>query len=226
MAVDKPLAPPGKPVWTSDNYPLQVSMVRLAFCRQPALELPRPALGFCMCPGRAKAKSKHIWARDLAADLQSLQNDHKCDALVTLLPPHELKAMGLEALGEKVAEAGLAWYNFPITDKRAPSQGTAAFLELVEGLAARLRRQERVVVHCNGGKGRSALVAAAVLYVFKASSGTPADALSMRASMAQVWRHEGALHNPLQQAFFYYVFMFWKPKSPEAIRQQEEAQPD
>jgi len=223
--------PGGKPPLTSDSCPLAVCHVRLAPWPQPALEPPRPLLGFCMCPGRAKKKKDHTgqeqtWARDLGADLQRLRSGHMCDALVTLLPYDELKSMGLETLGERAAEAGLAWQHFPIHDKRTPSQGSRAFVELVEGLVARLRRRERVIVHCNGGKGRSAMVVAAALYVFKATSGARGDALSMVGSMSRVWEHEGALRNPLQQAFFIYAFMCWRPRRVVEVRANGEPEVD
>lgn len=148
----------GKPVYTSENSPLQVDYV-------PDAELyvsARGRLGLCMAPGRNKKKSEHVWARDLSADLERLRHVYGCDVLVTLLRPQEMLDMGVAHLCDEVQRRGMESIHFPIKDKWIP-ESMEQLVALVEAIIARLRRGLSVVAHCNGGKGRSGTVLVATL---------------------------------------------------------------
>jgi protein-tyrosine phosphatase len=66
------------------------------------------------------------------------------------------------------AEAhGITLLRFPLADMGIPEpQAAGSFAALIRGITARLQAGSSVVVHCRAGKGRSGLVAAAVLAAF------------------------------------------------------------
>ena len=100
--------------------------------------------------------------------------------------------------------------HLPITDKRRPGDARA-FDALVARLVDRIEREDmRVVVHCNGGKGRSALVTAAVLIGLSDMSAGTAVAC-VRAA------RPGSLRNPLQILFLRSFARRWKSASKPPI---------
>ena len=154
-----------------------------------------------MLPGRRKAKRNHIWKRDLVADIASINQDRLC--LVTLCTDEEL-ARDSPGFQEAVLEFACREH-LPITDKRRPGDARA-FDALVARLVDRIEREDmRVIVHCNGGKGRSALVAAAVLIGLKVPY---AKAVAgVRAA------RPGSLRNPLQLWFLWMFARRWSNTS-------------
>jgi len=189
------------PVFTSASHPLEIACLSRA-----GIPDDNGPIGFCMLPGRRKAKRNHRWARDLGQDIAALRQDRLC--LVTLCTHDELErdSSGFEA---RVAAEVACRDHLPVADKRAPSS-TQAFDELIARLVDRIDNDWRVVVHCNGGKGRSALVAAAVLIGL--------SDLSARAAVACVRAaRPGSLRNPLQLWFLWSFARRWKSASKPPI---------
>merc|ERR1719263_2035925 len=184
------------PVFTSASHPLEI-----AFLSRAGLPDDNGPIGFCMLPGRRKAKRNHIWKRDLVADIASINQDRLC--LVTLCTEEEL-ARDSPRFQEAVLEFACREH-LPIQDKRRPPD-TRAFDELIARLVDRINDGMRVVVHCNGGTGRSALVAAAVLIGLSDLS-AEAAMKSVRAARA------GSLRNPLQIWFLRSFARRWKSAS-------------
>lgn len=97
---------------------------------------------------------------------QALEAYHGAGArlLVTLLPDHELNALGLQAVRESCEATGLPWAHCPIEDFSAPG---LEFERGWRGIASRvhslLDRGEGVALHCRAGLGRTGTVAARVL---------------------------------------------------------------
>jgi len=202
-----------RPVFTSASHPLEIVCLSRA-----GLPDDNGPIGFCMLPGRRKEKRTHRWARDLSADLAAIRPapstrrllggvavpDPRCSTeparprqdrlcLVTLCPHDELErdSPGFQARVEVACREHL-----PIKDKRRPHD-TRAFDELIARLVDRIDQGMRVIIHCNGGKGRSALVAAAVLIGLKVPY---AKAVAgVRAT------RPGSLRNPLQ---LWFLWMF------------------
>lgn len=111
------------------------------------------------CPGRTP------WAPfdhdRLALDVMAMRGA-KVDRLVCLLPPDELVQLGVAALVDIAATAGLRPIYCPIEDGGVPGD-VPAFARAVREVLAALGSGETVVVHCQAGLGRTALFAASCL---------------------------------------------------------------
>ena len=135
-------------------------------------------------------------------DIAAIRQDRLC--LVTLCTHDELE----RDFQARVAAEVACREHFPITDKRRPHD-TRAFDELIARLVDRINDGMRVVVHCNGGKGRSALVAAAVLISLKVPYAKAVAGVRTARS--------GSLRNPLQLWFLWSFARRWKSASKPRI---------
>ena len=191
---DDAMAPP--PVFTSASHPLAVAWLS----REGSPDAAGP-IGYCMLPGRRKAKRNHIWKRDLVADVAAIRQDRLC--LVTLCTEEEL-ARDSPGFQPRIEAEVACREHLPIQDKHRPHD-TRAFDELIARLVDCVERDMRVIIHCNGGKGRSALVAAAVLIGLKVPY---AKAVAgVRAA------RPGSLRNPLQLWFLWMFARRWSNTS-------------
>lgn len=163
-----------------------------------------------MAPGRCKAKAKHVWGRNLEADLGRLKTVYRVDVLVTLLREEEMTAIHQPDLLQKVKAAHIESLFFPIRDKFIPST-MEGVVDLVFAIVNRLHTGQRVVVHCNGGKGRSALILTCVLI---AAGHLPSAAIRI----VQATR-EGTMRNPLQQAYANAFSHVWESRKPQDLSQ-------
>ena len=111
-------------------------------------------LGLTLCPGRRDK------GRDLTADLGTLTAGG-VTRLLCLVPQSELERVGVGHLLHAGTAHGLSLLHVPFPDQGIPTMAEAdqAVAWLREGLAA----NERVVVHCMGGLGRTGVIAACVL---------------------------------------------------------------
>ena len=121
-------------------------------------------IGITICPGKHDPHAMTgPWARDLQADLAAIR-DWGATTLVTLIEDHEFGLLKVASLGRAAGDAGLDWRHLPIRDVSVPGAAfEAGWKRLGPLLLERLRRGERIVVHCRGGLGRSGLVAAKIL---------------------------------------------------------------
>ena len=189
------------PVFTSASHPLEI-----AFLSRAGLPDDNGPIGFCMLPGRRKTKRTHRWARGLGQDVAALRQDRLC--LVTLCTHDELErdSPGFQQRIEVACREHL-----PIQDKRSPGDARA-FDALITRLVDRIKREDyKVVIHCNGGKGRSALVTAAVLIGLSDMSAGTAVAC-VRAA------RPGSLRNPLQILFLRSFARRWKSASKKSSK--------
>lgn len=120
-------------------------------------------IGLTACPGIAAAIAGGSRGGALDADLAAIVG-WRARALVTLVEPFELTLLGVEGLGERAMAQGLAWWHLPVIDGTAPG---AAFeprwAEAGPALHRHLDNDERIVVHCHAGMGRSGAIAARLL---------------------------------------------------------------
>ena len=152
----------------------------------------------CISPGRKKGR----WDRSIDNDLETIRNEHHADVIVTLLTQQDLVDIQAINLLDGIKQKGIQSIHFPIRDKFIP-EDIETFTQLVLGIVELLHTGKTVIVHCNGGKGRTGLVVAAVLIAYQNSS--VAEALNIiRAA------RPGCLYNPLQILYAYQFAAFWE----------------
>lgn len=98
------------------------------------------------------------WLSDEARSLR----EQGVDVLVSLLTEDEATALELEDERLHCESNGIVFVSFPIEDRSVPADLPAA-LQLVATILDYLRGGKGVAVHCRGGIGRSAMLAACVL---------------------------------------------------------------
>ena len=84
------------------------------------------------------------------------------DTLVSLLERREAEWLGLEDERGEAEKAGINFLNFPIPETQVP-RNVGQFRAFVADLAIRLRKGERIGVHCRGSIGRATVTAACTL---------------------------------------------------------------
>ena len=119
--------------------------------------------------------------------------DLRVSCVVSLLSEQELLDLQLEGI-EQLPH--VQWSYFQLRDKWIP-YNSRGFLELLVALLDRLEEGQSILVHCNGGKGRTGLVVAALLMSQQKSF---SEALRL---MRQ--KRPGMLRNPLQQLFLLHL---------------------
>jgi protein-tyrosine phosphatase len=143
------------PLLTSHTHPLCIDVVDVPDGGQ---------IGMTLCPGKKQPNSvSGHWQRDLATDLKAVA-DWGATAVVTLMEPKELEWVAVADMGEMVESLGMDWYHLPIRDVQPPGmrfENRWVLYGLL--LRRRLRRGEKVLIHCRGGLGRTGTVAGRLL---------------------------------------------------------------
>ena len=105
-------------------------------------------------------------------DLSSFSNDlqiikkQKVKIVVSLLPDNEKNKLGLDDLIWSKEE--VEYIQFPISDFSVPPKKKFNELKkLISFIKENLMLSKPVLIHCNGGKGRSGMIAALVLKAMK-----------------------------------------------------------
>ena len=142
-------------VRTSATDPLEIA----------AIETGLPGrIGVTFAPGKQKDYAvSGTLRRDLGADLDAIVL-WGAAAVVTLVEDPELEELKIPHLGREVRSRGLLWFHLPIRDYDIPGLAfEAAWPEDSARLRALLREGKHIVVHCQGGLGRSGMIAARLL---------------------------------------------------------------
>jgi len=108
-------------------------------------------------PGRVWLCGKHL----IGPDPIRVVDHHRLDAVVCLTQRHELEDRFPEYVAWLDSERGGRAIWQPIDDLSVPT--VEAFEALLADLADRVRRGERVLVHCAAGIGRAGTVATGLL---------------------------------------------------------------
>ena len=105
-------------------------------------------------------------------DLSSFSNDlqiikkQKIKIVVSLLPDNEKNKLGLDDFIWSKEE--VEYIQFPINDFSVPPKKKFNELKkLISFIKENLMLSKHVLIHCNGGKGRSGMIAALVLKAMK-----------------------------------------------------------
>ena len=105
---------------------------------------------------------------DLSSFLKDLQiiKKQKVKIVVSLLPDNEKNKLGLDDLIWSKEE--VEYIQFPINDFSVPTKKKFNELKkLISFIKENLMLSKHVLIHCNGGKGRSGMIAALVLKAMK-----------------------------------------------------------
>ena len=105
---------------------------------------------------------------DLSLFLKDLQiiKKQKVKIVVSLLPDNEKNKLGLDDLIWSKEE--VEYIQFPINDFSVPPKKKFNELKkLISFIKENLMLSKHVLIHCNGGKGRSGMIAALVLKAMK-----------------------------------------------------------
>lgn len=137
-------------VRTSATHPLRIDWLEMP---------PGWRVGITIAPGKHTVSTEGFrWKRDLATDLHALIREG-VGTLVCLLEREEMARLGIPDLLDRARDLGLGVIHSPIVDVSVPS--TADANAVVSHLHA--SRERSIVIHCNGGLGRSGVVAGILL---------------------------------------------------------------
>lgn len=166
-------------------------------------------IGMIACPGRGRLfEAADIAYSRLERDLAAIRT-WGATALLSLMEQEELDFFGVETIGTQAQRLSMAWYHLPIADFQAPGP---AFEQRWETsgptVRARLRKGERIVIHCLAGLGRTGTIAARILIEF---GSTPRDAI------AHVREARPGAIQSLEQEF-YLLEQHWLSVNPSLLR--------
>jgi protein-tyrosine phosphatase len=126
----------------------------------------RGSLGMCFAPGK-KCTSRggnYCWNRDMNHDLETLRYKYFTDVLVSLMTSDEYIDCQMTSLHEKCKQYNIELIKFPIIDHDVPKRTQLLkFHDLISSILNKLSNNYNVVVHCQGGLGRTGLVVASLL---------------------------------------------------------------
>ena len=139
---------------TSETDPLSFS----------TLQVGKGFIGLTICPGKKGASIYgNDWHRDIDSDIRAIAN-WGASAVVTIMTDDELQFLGVGNLGLYVAKYGMEWYQIPVPDTTAPNYETLEQWDYIRRrIHSRLNREEKIIIHCRGGLGRSGTLAAKLL---------------------------------------------------------------
>ena len=145
-----------KSIETSASFPLKVDFLTRDLLKQPG------RIGMTIAPGKHDEEADIVWKRNLKTDLTRLHEHYGIDRLVCLLEGEELHHLGIPNLLTAASAHGMVTEHLPIPDDGLPDSMTA-FSALVDQLLNAVSTGESVLIHCNGGRGRTGMLAACCL---------------------------------------------------------------
>jgi protein-tyrosine phosphatase len=140
-----------------------------------------------MCPGRVWSD----WCRDLDTDIQVIQNQ-QVNVVASIITNTELRQMNYSDFYDRIRKSNMESLELSIHDKWLPNS-VENFMKVVTSILEHLQNDRTVLVHCNGGRGRSGLVVSACIL----NLGYPIDQAIQIVRTAR----SGMLRNPAQEIF-------------------------
>jgi len=149
-------------------------------------------------PGRFK----FAYRRDLDLDLARIRSTVTGPILIcSLIEDSECKSMAIPHLFSSITNNNMESIRFPIRDKFIPSR-MSDFVLLIHQLVTHIQQGKKVIVHCNGGKGRTGLTVVCILIM----SGV--DYFEAIRLVRQA--RPGTIKNPLQRLWAYRFSQVWR----------------
>jgi len=140
-----------------------------------------------MCPGRVWRD----WCRDLDTDLEVIRNQN-VNVVASIITHTELLKMNYTDFYDRILTSGLESIELSIHDKWLPNS-VENFMKIVNAILEYLRQEKTVLIHCNGGRGRTGLLVSACIFYL----GYPTDQAIQKVRTART----GMLRNPAQEIF-------------------------
>ena len=116
--------------------------------------IPNGNIGLTILPGRKD------YSRSVDVDLKQLK-EYGVNTIIPLITEDEFEHYGVSDLLEKYEEYGFTVHRLPIMDQLISSK--KEMVDMVNYLEIAVQKDEKVLLHCVGGLGRSGLVAASYL---------------------------------------------------------------
>lgn len=173
--------------------------LRIDFLIPASLKDKSKNLGLTILPGRKDR------GRVLDEDIQDIKREGVKNVL-SLVTEQEFVEYGVTNLKIKLKESGLEHLHISVLDQRVPSFDQ--LYEILGWIDERIQRDEKVMVHCVGGLGRSGTIAAAYL-IWKENLGFETAIQRIRES-----RSERAIESKEQSQFLMEWENSLKKKTP------------
>jgi len=174
--------------YTSHTHPYTIDFIDSSYCPH----LGSCVIGMAMCPGRRNHRN---WDRDLILDIEVLKK-HGVELVITLMKYEELDRMKLSHLTEEIRKSHIESIHFPITDKWLPDS-IDEFCKIVNQVVGFIKEGKRLLVHCNGGKGRTGLLVVGCLIKLGLSQNEATEIIRKV--------RPGMLRNPAQQVYLMWI---------------------
>ncbi len=150
-------------------------------------------VGVTSCPGKRPVSATGKRTRDIEADVRAMCT-WGATIVMCLMEECELRELDVTDLPDLVQKVGLEWLHMPIVEGSIPGVSwEARWREVGPRLHTALAAGARIVIHCNGGLGRSGTVCARLLIELGANAGGAIR--TVRAA------RPGAIENRLQEDY-------------------------
>lgn len=162
-------------------------------------------IGMTACPGRWRLIGNlGVEHNGLEQDLAAIRA-WGATAVLSLMEQDEFESLGITAIGQYTQRLGMVWYHLPIVDFQAPGPAFEQRWDACgPNILARLRKGERIMIHCLAGLGRTGTVAARILVELGALSGAAIDHVREA--------RPGAIQSPQQER--YVLERRWRSVTP------------
>jgi len=118
--------------------------------------------------------------------------ENKVQVVASIITRTELRQMNHPDFYDRIKNKGLESIEFSIHDKWLPNS-IDNFMKVVEDIVEHIRNEKTILVHCNGGRGRTGLIVGACIIIL----GYPSDQAIQLVRSAR----SGMLRNPAQEVF-------------------------